>query len=500
MSKELRVVLIHPPKPKTLQSETRRQWVRPLGLHYLAAWLEKNGFKVKILDFEKDVMSQSQRAAVLRDNPADLFGITSVSYTRFEATNIASDIKRIFPNSMVIVGGVHFTFVAEDVLSRVNGIDAVCIGEGENVILSVAMAIASGKNSQQLDDIPGIAFRRDGKIIRTPPQPIVKDIDRFPFYADFTWEDYPEYVSIGEQNIPAMSIITSRGCPNRCAFCSMAGSNFRIRSPGNVADEIEYFIDRFGIQAVHFFDSTFAVSPKHCTSIVNEIINRKLNIKWSCGLRADTPLELLPLMKEAGLVSFTLGVESGSPTILKSISKGITLEQTEEIIARAEQLNIRVSPFFMLSHPDETYENAMETVAFRNKIRKYRNIDPMSFSVTMIFPGTEVERLAKERGILAKDFSWSSPYQSKLSEKFAMGENVPLYLEKMTPSQIERVLNIDRFNSIQMAHSFASLVRTGIDTVFVKRDFRSLSVYFSLLFKYLSYQIYRRLTDRKEKK
>ncbi|MFC2043818.1 B12-binding domain-containing radical SAM protein [Chloroflexota bacterium] len=494
MSKELSVTLIQPPKPKSLLLKTRRQWVRPLGLHYMAAWLKKLDCKVKILDFEKDLVSQSERTTILRDNPANLFGITSTTYTRFEAIKIAMDIKRIFPKSVVIAGGVHFMFVAKDTLSSIDDIDIVCIGEGEHVITSVAKAIASGKNLQQLDDIPGIAFRKDGKIIMTPPQPIVKDIDQFPFYTGFKWDDYPEYVDVGGQSLKAMTIITSRGCPNRCAFCSMGGSSFRTRSPGNVADEIEYFIGRFGIQAVHFFDSTFAASPKHCSAVVNEIINRKLKIKWSCGLRADTPTDLLPLMKEAGLVSFTLGIESGSPDILKSISKGITLEQTEGIIAQAEQLDIRVSPFFMLSHPDETFEKALETLEFRNRIKKYHNLNPMSFSVTMIFPGTEVERLAKQRGILAEDFSWSSPYQSNISERLVMGENVPIYIEKMTPSQIEKILKIDKFNSIQIAHSFPSLVWTGIHTIFAKRDFHSLYYYLSLLLNYISYKIRRRLS------
>ncbi len=467
-------------------------------MHYMAAWLEKHDFKVKILDFEKDLVSQSERSAILRDNAANVFGITSTTYTRFEAVDIARDIKRIFPRSVVIVGGVHFAFVAEDVLSRIAEIDIVCVGEGEHVILSVANAIASGKTPEQLDDIPGIAFRQDGKVITTPPQPVVRDIDQFPFYTGFTWDDYPEYVAVGDRQIPAMTIITSRGCPNRCSFCSMGGSLFRVRTPGNVADEIEYFVDRFSVQAVHFFDSTFAASPKHCSSIANEILKRKMDIKWSCGLRADTPLDLLPLMKEAGLVSFTLGIETGSPDVLKSICKEITLEQTEEIIARAEQLGIRVSPFFMLSHPGETFDNALETIAFRSRIRKYHNLDPMSFSVTMIFPGTEVERQAQERGILAPNFSWSSPYRSKLSEKFAMGENIPIYLEKMTPAQIERILNIDRFNAIQEAHNFASLVRAGMRTVFRQGDFRSLLYYFSLLRNYLSHKIRQRLTGKRK--
>ena len=492
MPKEIKITLIHPPKPKSLRSKERGQWVRPLGLHYMAAVLEKHGFPVTILDFEKDLVDESQRVAILKDSPSDLFGITSVTYTRFQAIAIAREIKKIFPKSVVLVGGVHFQFVAEETLSHINEIDIVCYGEGENVILNVARAITSGKSVEEMYDIPGIVFRRGDKIVRTPPQPLIKNLDEIPFYTNFTWEDYPEYVTVGNGKIRAITIITSRGCPYKCAFCSMGASKYRVRSAGNVLDEIEYFVDRFGLNAVYFFDATFAASPKHVKSLCDEMINRKVNIKWSCGLRADTPLDLLPLMKEAGLVSFTLGVESGSPKILESISKGISLEQVENIIKAAEQLDIEVPCFFMLSHPDETLEDAMETVEFQRKIMKHRNVVVVSSIVTMIFPGTKVEKLAKERGILPQDFSWALPYKSEISDKFAMSENIPLYLERMTPSEIEKIVKLNSFRIFQNASLFF-LIRGWAYIVFSKRDFRLLLNYLVRLTRYLIYKVHRRV-------
>jgi len=490
MSHGIRITLIHPPKPKSLRKKSR-QWVRPLGLHYLAAMLKKHDFKVTILDFEKDLVDESQRVAILKDSPSELFGITSVTYTRFQAIDIARDIKTIYPKSVVMVGGVHFRFVAEETLHHVKEIDIVCIKEGENVILDVARAIASGKRVEEMDDVPGIVFRKDGQIVRTNRGPIIKNLDEIPFYTDFTWEDYPEYVTVAGEEFPACTVITSRGCPYRCAFCSMGDSVYRHRSPGHVVDEMEYFIDRFGIQAFHFFDSTLAANPKHCGSIAKEIINRGLTIKWSCGLRADTSLDLLPLMKEAGLVSFTLGVEAGSPRILNSLRKGITLEQVESIIERADQLNIEVSAFFMLSHPDETFEDALQTVLFRRRIWKHSNVHPMPFTVTMVFPGTEVERMAKDRGILPQNFSWSLPYESEVSNRFAMSENIPIYLENMTPEEIERILTIDssfyKLKYLLDSKSDSLTIRKWARIIFARRGFRR---WFRFVFNYLLYLKY----------
>ena len=442
MPKKIAITLIHPPKPKSLIFKSR-QYGRPLSLHSMAATLEKNGFKVTILDFEKDLVDKYQRVAILRNNPSDLFGITCVTYTRFEAIDTARDIKRIFPKAVIIVGGVHFKFVAEETLSYVDEIDIVCAGEGENVILNVAQSLDSGKTVEEMHDIPGIVLRKWDKVVRTPPQPLIQNLDEVPFYTNFTWDDYPEYlITVDKEKVRAVRLNAGRGCPNKCAFCSAGGSPYRARSAGNVLDEIEYFIERLNIRAVYFYDDTFAANPTKTRLLVNEIKNRKLNIKWHCGLRADTPLDLLPPMKEAGLTSFTLGIESGSPAILKSLSKGITLEQVEKLIKRTAQLRVKADCFFMLSHPDETFKDALKTVKFRKKIMKYRNVNALPPTVTMIFPGTRVERLAKERGILPKNFSWAMPYKSEISKKFAMAENIPIYLEKLTPSEIDKILKL----------------------------------------------------------
>lgn len=489
MDKELKIVLIHPPKPKTVKKGERSQWVRPLGLHYLTAVLKKNGFKITILDFEKDVMTRTQRLDALRQNQADLYGITSVTYTRFEAIDIAQDIKKLFPHSVIVVGGPHFMFTVEDTLSNVKEIDIVCtVQDGEYVMLNIARAIVSGKRIESMDDIPGIAFRKNGLIIKTLPPSSIRNLDEIPLYRDYEWEDYPEYVISGKEKLRATTIMTSRGCPYQCAFCSQARSVYRERSAENVCDEIEYFKERFGIRAVHFFDSTFAANPKHCEAIAKEIIDRKLNIKWSCGLRANTPLDLLPLMKEAGLVSFTLGIESGSPKILKVISKNISLDQAYTLIKKANQLGIGVVPFFMISFPDETLEDALETLKVKNRVREYDNVLSTSFNVTMIFPGTQIERIAKERNILPKDFSWSKPYKSRTSEMLAMFETVPIYLEKLTVNQIKEILEMDKFDHWEKRKSFPTLIKKGLKDIFLKRKFSFALNYMVLTIRYLKYK------------
>jgi hypothetical protein len=138
----------------------------------------------------------------------------------------------------------------------------------------------------------------------------------------------------------------------------------------------------------------------------------------------------------------------------------------------------------MLSHPNEDFKDALETVKLREKLKRHKNVRISSFTVSMIFPGTQLERLAKERGILPCDFSWSLPYESKLSEKFAMFETVPIYIEKLTPAEIEEIFKIDRFRKVHWGRSPFQLIVRGVYAIFINRHFHALFNYFVLMQSY----------------
>lgn len=322
----MKITLIQPSKP-FYGSEAEGNWElsMPFSLFFLASAIENNtSFDVQIIDLEKKTYKDIILEDVFIGNDSQIFGITATTFTRFEAIKVAKCIKKLYPESWITVGGVYFSLCAEDTLRNIPEIDIVVRGEGEIILKELANAINEGRN---LKDIKGITYRDNGKIVQNSDQTIFIDIDNLPFYEKFSWEEYPEYLMGYPERIPAISIMSSRGCPYRCIFCSKSGTKYRLRKPKIVVDEIEFFKNKFGVEAFNFLDLTFTANPRHVKEVCQELLGRKTNIKWWCESRANIPLELLNLMKEAGCVITVIGVESGSPRIISKIQKDISLDQ-----------------------------------------------------------------------------------------------------------------------------------------------------------------------------
>jgi len=202
---------------------------------------------------------------------------------------MSRSIKRLFPETLVVVGGVHFMYCARETLENVPEIDIVVRGEGEVTIVELTNAIDRGLG---LETIRGITYRRDGHVVENPPQEVFEELDSIPVYTRFTWEEYPEYLFGYPEQIRALSVMSSRGCPYKCVFCSKAGMKYRLRQPHNVVDEIEQLRDRFGIEGVNFLDLTFTANPGHARAMSEELIRRKLDLSWWCESRANIPPRL----------------------------------------------------------------------------------------------------------------------------------------------------------------------------------------------------------------
>jgi radical SAM superfamily enzyme YgiQ (UPF0313 family) len=432
----MKITLIQPPKP-TYGTDAEKHWslTPPFSLFFLAASLEKyTSFETQILDLELKKYRNVSLKEVFSNNDSQLYGITATTYTRFEAIKIAKYIKKIHPNSQVIVGGVHFMNCAKDTLERIPEIDVVVRGEGEITIVALANAINEGRS---FEGINGITYRQEGQVIENPNQAIFEDLDSIPIYSKFTWEEYPQYLFGVEGNLPAASIISSRGCPFNCVFCSKAGMKYRFRNAKSVVDEIEFLKEKFGIRCINFLDLTLTANPRHVRAICEEIINRKIDLKWWCESRVITDLDLLDLMREAGCVSLVVGIESGSPKILSRISKGISIEQAINFCKKCIDVGIKVQPYFMFSLPDETEKDVRQTLDLIDKLEKFTS--PCSFQPTIILPGTELERIARNEGILQSDFSWCDPYDSNLNRELGQLANIPIYIsKKLTPPLLKK--------------------------------------------------------------
>ncbi|MBP7552157.1 MAG: radical SAM protein [Spirochaetes bacterium] len=440
----MKITLIQPSKPRIgTIAEDSWELCRPLSLHYLASSIKnKTKHVFEIIDFESKSYVNKNYEEVIKNKSSNIWGLTCTTYTRFECIEIIKLIKKNHPNSLVVVGGVHFMYVSEEALKEIQEIDIVCRGEGDIIILNLLKALEIGTD---LTNVKGITFRnKNGEIIRNQDEEVFEDLDTIiPFY-DFDYEDYTEYLFGFNEKIRAVSILSSRGCPYNCVFCSKAGMKYRLRDPKLVIDEIEYYYKNFQISAFNFLDLTFTVNNEHVKNICNEIIKRNINIRWWCESRANIDLELLKIMKAAGCVSIVIGVETGSDRLLKTIVKGISKIEVVNFLKECKKYDIKTTAYFMFSLPGETKNDVKETIKFINELRAYTN--SFSFQPSMIFPGTKLEKIALEKGILPNNFSWHKPYKNTLNSELGQLNNIPLYIEHIKPRDLKKLLNYKHLN------------------------------------------------------
>jgi radical SAM superfamily enzyme YgiQ (UPF0313 family) len=326
---------------------------------------------------------------------------------------------------------------AEKALKVVPGIDAVVKGEGE--ITSQKLLDAIQKN-EDLHKIQGIFFRsRIGEIIETPNRPFEQDINKFFInWKLFNLDKY--YRTIDGTDIRAIGVMSSRGCPNFCAFCVSSAfwkAVLRLRDPIKFVDEIEFLKNTYGFEGFDFWDDTLTVSKEHVRAICNEILKRKLNIKWYAPTRANTvDQKILSLMHRAGCIRISFGAESGSPRILKLVKKGIMPEQVIKASQMASDVGIKVMVNFMVNLPYETFDDLKQTINLMKKLNKIENVTA-AYGFSIIYPGTEMEIIAKKEGWFPKDFSWNEPYQSEKYKIAGVDSSLPLM--EWSGAEIEKI-------------------------------------------------------------
>jgi len=332
--KSAKIALVNPPPPL----EAFVHYQNPLiGLAYMAAVLEKNGYEVTVVDCPPLNMTyEGLKRKILRLEP-DIVGITSVTVTFSSAIQAARVIKESYPQTLIVLGGPHVTVMDEQTLSEQPEVDIVVRGEGEQTMLEL-VDLTSKSNLKNLGEVAGITFRENGEIIRTQDRPFIQDLDELPYPA-YKFFPLRRYRRFGKLILP---IITSRGCSFNCSFClapRMAGKKFRARSPKNVVDELEMLRDVYEPDAFTFHDETFTHDKKRVFKICEEMKNRNIGLPWDCSTRVDqVSKDVLVKMRAAKCQLVSFGVESGSQEILNAMRKGTTVSQNETAImwARAQ--------------------------------------------------------------------------------------------------------------------------------------------------------------------
>lgn len=382
------IALVNPP---IYEGSYRHQPYIPIGLAYLAAVLERAGHNVNVLDCAALPMSFQQFKTRIASLKPDIVGITAMTPTVGSALKVASLVKETLPNTLVVLGGVHPTFMDEEILREVAHVDVVVRGEGEQTIVDLVSAF---EKRNGFKEVLGVTYREWDSVFRNPERPYIENLDSLPRpgFKHFPLEKYRIY---GRKILP---VVSSRGCPFQCAFCVTSrvfGRKVRMRSPINVVDEIEWLKKEHGADAVTFYDDTFTFSKERVERICEEIVNRDLSIPWDCQTRADciSP-ELLRKMRDAGCEAITLGVESASPNTLKAIGKGTSPEQNEKAVKMIKEAGISVIVSVIIGYPGETMKDVNRTLEYVKRLKP----DDAYLCIATPYPGTELYRLVKEKG------------------------------------------------------------------------------------------------------
>ena len=396
----MRVLLINPFYPI---SETPSP---PLGLAFLASALEAAGAEVKILDLVVYPSSRNILESILADLKPQVVGITAVTMTFDNAINVIKDIRRIDPEVLTVMGGPHVTFCAQDTLQQYPELDVIVLGEGETTIVELAQAANRG---HRWDDINGIAFRKNSDIYRTAARELVQDLDTLPAPAR-------HLLALGRYRALGMpiSMTTSRGCPFKCIFCvgrKMVGARVRYRNPVEVADELEY-LSTLNFNQINIADDLFTANKNHCLAVCDEIIKRGLTIKWTSFARVDTVSEeLLKRMRAAGCTAVSFGIESANSDILKTIKKGITLQQVVEAVDACNRAGVIPHASFILGLPGETPATIKETMDFGERLKSVGL--SYGFHLLAPFPGTAVREQSDDYGIRILTDDWSEYHANR---------------------------------------------------------------------------------------
>ncbi|MCW4030045.1 MAG: B12-binding domain-containing radical SAM protein [Candidatus Bathyarchaeota archaeon] len=386
-----RITLINPPYPAGAHSHPA---FMPLGIGYLGAVLTKNHYEVKVIDCQAQHVNYEQLKETLTKTHSDIIGVTCTTLTYKSALKILKTAKEVYPNCVTAMGGPHITFWDNQGLQEAPYLDIAIRNEGELTIVELADRIEKG---QAYTDIVGTTCRKDGKIVRNPDRPPLENLDSLPFPALHLWEKLGEIRKYGTIPYP---ILGSRGCTFWCNFCTtvrMFGRRYRMRSPKNVVDEIEYLHKNYHANQFTFYDDAFTVDQNRTMEICNEIHRRGLKIKWDCETRVDmVSRELLFKMREAGCIAVWYGVESGSKKLLTSMGKGFNLNQTRRAFKWAKEAGLMTVAGVILGFPGETKESVWETIRFVKEL----NPNDVGFYIATPYPGTPLYDEVKANGTL----------------------------------------------------------------------------------------------------
>ncbi len=368
----MKILLIYPyPLYDRFQEEDIKPV--PIGLYYVGAVLKENHYNVEILNWYNIHKTPEKIGEILSAKRPDIIGFSVLNANRWGGIEIARIAKQINPDVKIVFGGVAATFLWKHFLKHFPQVDFVVVGEGEYTFLKLVRSVERG-NDKKLENLKGIAFRKNGKIIKTKDAEPIRDLDDLPIPAKYFEYQHVSY---------------SRGCPWKCAFCGSPafwGQKMRFHSPENFVNQLEMLYNK-GTTFFYVSDDNFTIKKNRVIDICKRIIDKGLKITWVAISRVNyVDEDILYWMRKAGCTQISYGIESGSEKIRGLLNKNVTTDEIKRAFALTHKYGMIARAYFIYGSPEETCETIQETIDLMHEIKPLICVS----YILEIYPGTKL--------------------------------------------------------------------------------------------------------------
>jgi anaerobic magnesium-protoporphyrin IX monomethyl ester cyclase len=401
----MKIALVHPAGSNWIKGKKDLAAVAnrmaPLGLLSIAAYLERRGHEVFVHDClgPGAVPGAEKNGGMILSHDPDMVGFSATTSGFLDGYGLASAIKKIRPQVLTVFGGVHISAMGGPLLDSFPDIDYLCIGEGEETLSE----LADGRSPRTID---GLAWREDGAVIASRQRGHIPDLDSLPFPSYEKLAGFPRGYNLplfSYIRAPGATMITSRGCPYQCSYCdrSVFRRGFRYNSAGYIYEHMKHLRTNFGVRHVNIYDDLFTLNRERIEELCGMLMSRPLGMNFNCAVRVGHADQgLLRILKKAGCLMVSLGIESADPEMLKRHKAGVKLEDVRETVALIRKCGLRAKGLFMMGLPGETEESIRATSDFVMSL----GLDDMNMAKFTPFPGAPIWNGIEKEGVLENDW------------------------------------------------------------------------------------------------
>lgn len=429
-----------------------------LGLAYLQSFLEKDGHEIRLL-FLNNVSHRIAKECTFKcieEWQPQVVGFQIFSMNRVSTYKVLNEMKTSYSDLHVVLGGIHASVMYHQILERYPQA-IIVIGEGEVTLSELVNAF---ETHASYDDVAGLAFCRDGKVVCTPERPLIKDLDVLPFPKHEMFFDE-------EPNRITAHIIASRGCPFSCSFCcleTISHRKWRKRNVAKVVEELKMLKEKYPrLKYVQFHDDTFLLDNEQVILFCKLTIEANLSLKFICSARVKPiSIEMFRWMKRAGFIKIMFGLETGSPALLKSIHKNITPTDVLDLFKLLSEFDFDITTFLMCGFPGETDTTISETIALVRDTQKIYYNYIAGIGKLWVYPGTEVYQIMKAQGCIDDEFWMTEASVPYFTVEHTFAKLVEFEERMMNELSVDRVFSCEGFRR-QVPHMWREITSYLLD-------------------------------------